>query len=193
MTTDERILDAAARILAEVGFRATTTRRIAEEASVNEVTIFRHFGSKERLLLAALHRAAARDPAPPLPENPQDPSAELMAWCQVHMARLYAARHVLAASMAERAHYPDACAHAGERPAHIHAELTGYLSRLRAAGLAGGDWVPEMAAAMLMGSLFATAIHADHAPPGMPPPAEAVRHFVPLFLAAIGVVPCSSR
>ncbi len=193
MTTDERILDAALRILEEVGFRATTTRRIAEEAAVNEVTIFRHFGSKERLLLAALHRKATRDPAPPLPERPQDPAAELAAWCQVHMERLHAARHVLAASLAERTQYPDACAHANKHPSGIHAELSGYLSRAREAGLAGGDWDPRMAAAMLMGSLFATAIHADFAAPGMPTPAEAVGHYLPLFLRGIGVQTCSSR
>lgn len=193
MSTDDRILDAASRILTEVGFAATTTRRIAEDAGVNEVTLFRRFGSKERLMLAVIHREASRNPAPGLPEQPRDPEAELLAWCQTHMARLYAIRHVLGASIGERVQYPDVCARADEHPARIHAEITTYLARLREIGLASGDWEPGMAAAMLMGALFATAIHADHAPPGMPPPEEAVRQFVPLLLRAIGVTPCSSR
>ena len=44
-----RILKAAAEIIAEKGYTRTTTRAIAEAAGVNEVTIFRHFGSKRNL------------------------------------------------------------------------------------------------------------------------------------------------
>jgi AcrR family transcriptional regulator len=44
-----RILAAAFELFAEKGFNGTTTRSIAERAEVNEVTIFRTFGSKERL------------------------------------------------------------------------------------------------------------------------------------------------
>jgi len=42
----ERILDAALNLFSENGFHATTTRKIAQEADVNEVTLFRHFSSK---------------------------------------------------------------------------------------------------------------------------------------------------
>lgn len=45
----ERILSAAMDIFSEKGFRTATTREIADKADVNEVTIFRHFGSKEGL------------------------------------------------------------------------------------------------------------------------------------------------
>jgi AcrR family transcriptional regulator len=45
-----RIIEAAARIYAAHGYRGATTRRIAEEAGVNEVTLFRQFGSKSALL-----------------------------------------------------------------------------------------------------------------------------------------------
>jgi len=50
MESRERILAAAARVYAEHGFRGATTRRIAEEAGVNEITIFRQFGSKAALI-----------------------------------------------------------------------------------------------------------------------------------------------
>src|SRR3712207_8279628 len=45
----ERILEAAARVYAQYGFRGATTRLIAQEAGVNEVTLFRLFGSKAQL------------------------------------------------------------------------------------------------------------------------------------------------
>lgn len=50
--TRRSILDAAAELIGERGYRATTTRAIAERAGVNEVTIFRQFGTKKGLLQA---------------------------------------------------------------------------------------------------------------------------------------------
>lgn len=48
-STRDRILSSAFALFAENGFEGTTTRHIAEHAKVNEVTIFRSFGSKEVL------------------------------------------------------------------------------------------------------------------------------------------------
>lgn len=52
--TRQRLLDAAARVFARDGINGATTRAIAEEAGVNEVTLFRHFGSKDGLLDAVV-------------------------------------------------------------------------------------------------------------------------------------------
>lgn len=42
--------------MAEKGYDGTTTKEIALAAGVNEVTLFRHFGTKEKLLEAAFSR-----------------------------------------------------------------------------------------------------------------------------------------
>src|SRR6202045_2832207 len=55
--TRERLLDSAAETFARDGIRGATTREIARKAEVNEVTLFRHFKSKEQLLRAVLQRA----------------------------------------------------------------------------------------------------------------------------------------
>ncbi len=47
--TKERILSSAFELFAERGYEGTTTKKIATLAGVNEVTIFRAFGSKEGL------------------------------------------------------------------------------------------------------------------------------------------------
>jgi len=52
--TAERLLTAALQLLGERGYKGATTRRIAERAGVAEVTLFRRFGSKARLLAAAV-------------------------------------------------------------------------------------------------------------------------------------------
>ena len=52
--TGQRIMDAALELFAENGYRSTTTRSIAGKAGVNELSIFRIFKTKEKLLEAVL-------------------------------------------------------------------------------------------------------------------------------------------
>jgi AcrR family transcriptional regulator len=47
--TREKILDASLRLFSKKGFLGTTTKEIAQKAGVAELTLFRHFSSKERL------------------------------------------------------------------------------------------------------------------------------------------------
>ncbi len=48
-STDKKILESALKLISEKGYLGTTTKDIAREAGITEVTLFRHFGSKERL------------------------------------------------------------------------------------------------------------------------------------------------
>ncbi|HEX3445266.1 MAG TPA: TetR/AcrR family transcriptional regulator [Chthoniobacterales bacterium] len=48
--TRRRILEAAEKVFSRDGFQGATTREIAREAQVNEVTLFRHFRSRDELL-----------------------------------------------------------------------------------------------------------------------------------------------
>ena len=57
MSSRERIVGSALSLFAQQGITATTTKQIAEQADVNEVTLFRQFGSKQGLLLAVLKEA----------------------------------------------------------------------------------------------------------------------------------------
>ena len=61
--TRRRLLDAATETLNRVGIQGATTREIARRAGVNEVTLFRHFKSKEQLLGAVLQRGLAAEAA----------------------------------------------------------------------------------------------------------------------------------
>lgn len=57
--TAEAVIVATLGLLAEKGVKGTTTRAIAERAGVNEVTVFRKFGTKTNLLRNALAAAAS--------------------------------------------------------------------------------------------------------------------------------------
>ena len=50
MSTEERIINASFHVLEENGISKTTTKKIAEEAGVSEVTLFRKFKSKDNLI-----------------------------------------------------------------------------------------------------------------------------------------------
>jgi len=54
--TDDRLLDATLRLISKKGYLGATTREIAHEAGVTELTLFRRFGSKERLFEEVLNR-----------------------------------------------------------------------------------------------------------------------------------------
>jgi AcrR family transcriptional regulator len=54
------LLDAAERLLVDVGYSGITTRRVAEEASVNHGLVHYYFGSIENLLVRTLERFTER-------------------------------------------------------------------------------------------------------------------------------------
>lgn len=184
----DMLLDAAVKVYAEAGTRGATTRRIAQEAGVNEVTLFRHFGSKEQLIREALGvRAHAALPGG-LPEHPMDPVAELRAFALGYHAALFAHRSIIRKTMGEFEEHPDVCGMACQRPIAIAAELESYLEALRARGLASGAWNARSAAAMLMGTLFADAMGRECMPDVYDgAEGDAVRAYVDLFLRSIGV------
>ena len=59
-SAEETLLDAAERLLVEVGHGGITTRRLAEEAGVNHGLVHYYFGSNENLLVRALERFTER-------------------------------------------------------------------------------------------------------------------------------------
>jgi len=57
---EEAFLDAAERLLVEIGYAAITTRRLAREAGANQGLVHYYFGSMENLLVRVLERFTER-------------------------------------------------------------------------------------------------------------------------------------
>lgn len=185
----EKILAAAARVYAESGFRGTTTRRISEVAGVSEITLFRHFGSKDALISAALQQF--RHHARPLVTlgEPQKPAEELHAWAWQLFQHWYEARHLISRVMGDLVEHPQIAPAICEEPSCEHAMVTRYLARMQELGLASADFVPDAAAGLLLGAIFTHAVWRDHfAPlaPDLPPPEEVIGSYVQLTLRSIG-------
>ncbi|MCA0374146.1 MAG: TetR/AcrR family transcriptional regulator [Gemmatimonadetes bacterium] len=190
-----RILHAAARVYAQHGWRGATTRRIAEEAGVNEVTLFRQFGSKDALLDLMLQEAGRIDAAATLPRDPEDPEAELLRWLSAHHRTLRSIRTLMQQMMSDALERPDAAMCASQGPSVAAAALREYVVQLRRRGLL---LQPELvsptevgaAVTMLMGALFSDAIHRDLMPDMFAQSVEdSLRAYVRIFLRGLGVPP----
>jgi AcrR family transcriptional regulator len=57
---EQAFLDAAERLLVDVGYAAITTRRLAQEAGANQGLVHYYFGSMENLLVRVLERFTER-------------------------------------------------------------------------------------------------------------------------------------
>jgi len=187
MERREELLRAAARVYAQHGYRGSTTRRIADEAGVNEITIFRQFGTKDALIHEAIATCGGDAPAPTLPAVPVDPVAELSAWAVKLRAHINGTRMLLRRCMSERDEHPQLIASANQGPIRAARDLAAYLERLREHGMASGEFDARMAASMLLGSVFADAMGRDVMPDVYPgSPAKAVEQYVCFLLRGIG-------
>jgi AcrR family transcriptional regulator len=187
MSVRDDLLAAAARVYAEAGYRGATTRRIALAAGVNEITLFRHFGSKDTLLREALTRTDNR-PDAELPEEPRDPAAELLAWAGSHITDMRGRQALIRTCMGEFAEHPGLFVPENSGPVRAARSLAQYLRRLRQRGLTQAEFDPRAAAALRIGTLFADAMGREIMPDLYAnEPDQALREYVALFLRGIGV------
>ena len=187
MDTRERILQAAARVYAQHGFRGATTRLIAIEAGVNEVSLFRTFGSKAALFEAMMQSHAASLPVPTLPDVPGDAQAEITHWCAALLAHMRQWRSIIRKSFGELEERPEAAVVMCEGPNCAAASLSAYVTRLQAAGLADETADVATAVSMFISSMFGDAISRDVLPHAFPQPEEeAPAKYVGVFLRAVG-------
>ena len=185
MISRERILEAAGRVYAKHGFRGATTRLIAIEAGVNEVTLFRTFGSKSALLEAVLSAHTGTPPA--LPDEPSDPETEITEFVQVSLDRVREMRPLLVHSMGEVDERPEAAEFACRGRTIFHETITRYLTRLQERGLSSPDSDVDAAAVIITGTVMSDAIARSFVPEVYPSLEEAASRYTQCFLRMIGV------
>ncbi len=86
--TNQQLLEATLKLISEKGYLGATTREIAQEAGVTELTLFRHFGSKERLFEEVLNTYTVlpklRELLPELKSVSYEEGLELIAMRVLH-------------------------------------------------------------------------------------------------------------
>ncbi len=164
--TRQRLLDAAARVFAEHGLAGATTRAIAEAAGVNEVTLFRHFHTKDGLLAAVVGQnfgAEAPAPADPPPPVTSDLRADLLAHAERYWRVLSINLPLVRTMIGEIQHR-----HRDQASCVFHGVFRGVkadlLTRIGAAqeaGLLRNSLSAEMLADLLAATLFTGVLRRD--------------------------------
>jgi len=181
------LLQAAARVFARDGLAGATTRAIAREAGVNEVTLFRNFGSKEHLLEAVVGQTFSPPEAPVLAEASSLPD-DLAAFATRYDALLVANLPLLRTMIGE-IHRHAECEHRALKGifAPLRSALVERLGLARRAGELRPGLKPEAAADLLAGMIFSGVLR--RSVKGLPrgyKDAEYQRAAVQVFMKGIG-------
>ncbi len=104
--SDDQILDAALNVLVEQGYTGATTRQIAAAANINEVTLFRRFGNKQKLIAAALEQEAENFVAAGI-EYTGDLEADLLRITRFYRNLIQKRGHVIPVLVAEVPRQPE--------------------------------------------------------------------------------------
>lgn len=153
--TRTRILDAALQQLFERGYDGTTTRVIAQRAGVNEVTLFRHFGNKQGILLAVIERET--DITDELAEVKLEPSGDIEADLTVlgeqMIHHMRAKAPLVKIMMMETSRNPEIWDHISGAPFQVLGRLSQYFEEAQRQGtIRSVD--PELAALAFFSFFF---------------------------------------
>jgi AcrR family transcriptional regulator len=156
-TTRQKILDAALKLFSQRGFLGAATRQIAREAGVAEVTLFRHFGSKEKLFEEVIRGysflPAMKGILPRLEEAGYEET--LLTIARRFLATLDERRDLIRIMLAERLSYPAPVKDIfRDILGEVFGILAGYFRRLQNRGVLR-DFDPDDAARAFLGAFFA--------------------------------------
>ncbi|MEO1620989.1 MAG: TetR family transcriptional regulator [Cyanobacteria bacterium J06632_3] len=102
----EKIVSSAISLFSSQGITATTTKEIAEKAGVNEVTLFRQFGSKQGLLLAVIQEASVLEAMKVALTNIEANSEPITAYGTAGLALLGRVPELLRSLIGESGQFP---------------------------------------------------------------------------------------
>jgi len=155
--TRDKILESSLKLFSQKGFLGATTREIAREAGVAEVTLFRHCPSKEVLFEEVIRRysflPALKELLPELEQANYEET--LLEIARRFLEKLGERKDLIRIMLAERHHYPSKVKRMfrgflGE----MIRMLADYFRQLQARGILR-DFDPDVGAKAFLGSLFA--------------------------------------
>jgi AcrR family transcriptional regulator len=183
--TRARIMQAASQLFSEKGFAGTTTRAIAEKSGVNEVTLFRHFGTKENLVKAIMDQFGGMAIAEDLEalfsgDYVQDLTLVGHAMMKVMTERSDAMRMAIC----EAGNFPEFQQLVAENPRQLRRMLARYFESHMTTGLMHSGH-PELLAQAFLGMFFSYALLRGFILDSLQPEIssdEVVEQFVTLFV-----------
>jgi AcrR family transcriptional regulator len=184
--TKQRIIQGSVQVFSERGYDGATTRAIAEAAGVNEVTLFRHFGSKKNLFLAMISQ---RSPLRSVREVLEaqltgDYRQDLLTVGNQYMTTTLQVRKEILMSLCAAEQLPEMREIIVQMPTQQYQVLGEYLQQQMARSKVR-EMDPHIAAQAFFGMLFAFAINQGlltDTPAAQIPPEVIVEQFVDIFV-----------
>ncbi len=155
--TKEKILGATLKLISEKGYIGATTREIAQEVGVAELTIFRHFGSKEKLFEEVLEKFTflprLKELLPELEGLPHDEALNAIA--RRFLDTLKERKSFVRIMISEITVYPEKVRELYRAFSdELMKTLAGYFSGLRGKGVLREGITPDAAARFFLGVVF---------------------------------------
>ena len=164
---DARVLIAAARHLAEHGYRALSVSAVAHEAGTTRQALYRRYPTKVDLASAALAQAAEETPRPTADEHPLAQLIAELADFQRGVSR--PGRLSLVGTMLQESTAPEVRLRYRARVvAPRRGRITAILVRARDLELIDRDADLDVAVHMCTGSWYGRALETDTPPPEWP-------------------------
>jgi AcrR family transcriptional regulator len=156
--TEEKILAAATLVFARQGVSGATTREIAREACVNEVTLFRNFKNKDELLRRVIQQSSHRF-EPVFADAPIKTAADLCrtieSYAAIYMQKLGAHEEFIRTFIGEMTRHPQLCRRLFvEAGKPVREKFIAYLAAAQKNGLVRSDLDLSTAADALSGMLL---------------------------------------
>ena len=153
----QRLIDAARAEFSEKGLEAATTRGIAQRAGCNEVTIFRNFESKEKLLAAVVQDTSEefRSLCECREAFTGDPRVDLGRFARVHNDSLERCEGMARTLVGEGHRRPNLCKELiGDVLEPFHRSIACYLDQRKNEGLVREDLNTMAFAEVFTSALF---------------------------------------
>ena len=147
----EQILEAALDLITRHGYAGATTREMAAAAGINEVTLFRRFGSKKGVLMAAVELEAEKLSAAGLAYS-GDLQADLLRVVRFYQQLMVQHGRLLVMLLSEAPRQPELL-EAMQTPLAIIKKVEALVHRYQQEGLLVEE-PPGQAFAALIGPLF---------------------------------------
>ena len=188
-STEDRILSAALELFYQRGYQGTTTRAIADGAGVNEVTLFRRFGSKRNIFIEAVKRET--DVSAELGEAhfslSDDLEGDLTAVGMRIVGEMTARARLVKIIMMEAARDPVIWQHISSTPFGVIEKITGMFAEAQETGRIRPDLDPYVVAVTFFSFFFRTLVTTGFLGRDvfMDMDEENVRKFVNVFVTGI--------
>jgi AcrR family transcriptional regulator len=183
--TRSKIIQAASNLFAERGYAGTTTRSIAERADVNEVTLFRHFGTKENLAREIMSQYGGQAIAEKLSHHlTGDYRQDLLLIGKTLLQVMHDRNDAMRMAICEAGNFPEFREVVADNPRQLRMMLARYFESLMDNHqIRSGH--PELLAQAFLGMFFSYTVLQgfllDNLDPEPTPP-EVVEGFVDLFI-----------